>query len=91
MTDQAEAQNSLEFYKNANGSVSCYDTILPEFFVTIINLRHRSVRFIKDVVKNEEEDHLRQKRTTREPEKQATTHVHVEDIEKLNTRDEILK
>ena len=47
------AQNSLEFYQTANGSVLCHDTIPSEFFINIINPKDGSERFGKSKYKDE--------------------------------------
>ena len=39
--DLEAAQNSLEFFQTANGSVFCYDTVPLEFLTKIINLKKR--------------------------------------------------
>ena len=70
-----EAQNSLDFYQTANGSVLCYITIPPEFLLKIINLKNKSVRFLKDFVKSEEE-WSPSKRVKRDQTKQAATYLH---------------
>ena len=46
--DLEAAQNSVEFYQTANGSVLCYDTVPSEFLKMIITLRDGSERFVQE-------------------------------------------
>ena len=46
--DLEAAQNSLEVYQSANGSVLCYDAVPSEFFKKIINLKDESERCGKE-------------------------------------------
>ena len=39
VTDLEAAQDSLEFFQTANGSVFCYDTVPLEFLTKIINFK----------------------------------------------------
>ena len=90
--DLVEAQNSLEFYQTAKGSVLCYNTIPPEFPAKIISPRNKSVRFLrKTSSKMKTKFRLRHHESKREPEKQAATHVHVEDTLKFPTKEEVSK
>ena len=53
--DLEAAQNSLEFYQTANGSVLCCDTVPSEFLTKIINLKDGSERFGKGEYEEEQE------------------------------------
>ena len=48
VVDLEAAQNSVEFYQKANGSVLCYDTVPSEFLKKIITLRDGSERFVQE-------------------------------------------
>ena len=47
------AQESLDFYPRMNGSVLCYDTVLAEFLIKIIDNKDGSGQFVKEDTKEE--------------------------------------
>ena len=48
MIDLEAAQNSLQFFQTANGSVLCYDTVPADFLTKIINVQDGSGWFVKE-------------------------------------------
>ena len=58
--DLESAQNSLEFYQTANGSVLCYGTVPFEFLTEIINLKDGSERCREEQYKEKELSHQRE-------------------------------
>ena len=52
--DLDAAQNSLEFYQKANGSVLCHDEVPSELLTKIINLKDGSEKFGKEDIQEED-------------------------------------
>ena len=52
--DLESAQNAIDFYQTAIGSVLCYDTVPAEFLTKIININSNTERFVRAQTKERE-------------------------------------
>ena len=71
MIDLETAQNSLDLFQTANGSVSCCDTVPAMFLIKIIDIKDGSAKFVKEEIKEEESSPT--KRSPRDQRKQRKT------------------
>ena len=72
--DLEAAQNSLEFYQTANGSVLCYDAVPSEFLAKITNFKYGSERFEKEELKEEESSPTKRSRRDQGQSRETSWH-----------------